>query len=124
MACDLCQLMCMFVGCDIIYPECSRCGRQDAGHSLNAPHRISLLLVNTTLLPLESGKIQALFSVYGVKEALGGLMDVQYLNFIEISVAFYGCEGIRIVKTAHQVGFFLFVCFFLFVSFSPRRGGS
>lgn len=43
----ICAHMYVFV-CDITYPESSRCRRRDARHSLNAPHRISLLLVNTT----------------------------------------------------------------------------
>lgn len=47
-SCDLCSDVWFFCARDIIHPECSQCMRWDARHSSSAPHRISLLLVNTT----------------------------------------------------------------------------
>lgn len=108
--CDLCRLICMFFcACDIIRPECSQCMRRDARHSSSAPHRISLLLVNTTPFLHWVEKYRALCADTAWPSRLCGGFGGGFLQtFIEKH------DRLSAVWSRFVIAKLLFCCFVLF----------
>lgn len=83
----LCLLVCVFCGCDIIYPEASQ-HRNRMTDIPRIPHTGFHCLFS--MQPSVSGKIQALFRLSGASEAPGGgLMGVLRLNVLKYLIIFY-----------------------------------